>query len=207
LQLFAISATGEARNTNQPPILIRGDVMAEWFKFYSATIHDRRFKHMARETGQSKMEILGTWVITLALANDSPEPGRLLIRPDIPLHILDVAEYCGASFESIRDIFMQFKNFGLVDLIDGAWEIIGWSIYRAPPQGGNHGRIAILERDGYICQYCGSPAEHVDHVIPRCQGGTNEPDNLVASCASCNLSKGGRTPEQAGMKLLGVPDA
>ena len=62
-------------------------------------------------------------------------------------------------------------------------------------------RDLILERDNGICQYCGEPANHVDHVIPRCQDGTDDPGNLVAACAPCNLSKGGRTPEQAGMEL------
>ena len=63
-------------------------------------------------------------------------------------------------------------------------------------------RASVMERDRSTCQYCGKPAEHVDHIIPKCQGGTDEPDNLVAACAPCNLSKGGRTPEQAGMELL-----
>ena len=62
-------------------------------------------------------------------------------------------------------------------------------------------RQQAMNRDGGICQYCGAPAEHVDHVIPRCQGGRDEIDNLVAACAKCNLTKSGRTPEQAGMKL------
>ncbi|NBR07971.1 MAG: HNH endonuclease [Planctomycetes bacterium] len=35
-------------------------------------------------------------------------------------------------------------------------------------------------------------ATTVDHIIPRRLGGTDEPDNLVASCTRCNYSKGGR---------------
>lgn len=62
-------------------------------------------------------------------------------------------------------------------------------------------RQAILERDDWVCQYCGAPAAHVDHVIPRRQNGSNEWDNLVACCQSCNLHKHDRTPEQAGMRL------
>jgi hypothetical protein len=60
---------------------------------------------------------------------------------------------------------------------------------------------AILERDARSCRYCGSPATHVDHVLPICQGGRSTPDNLVAACAHCNHVKGGRTPLQAGMVL------
>jgi 5-methylcytosine-specific restriction endonuclease McrA len=35
---------------------------------------------------------------------------------------------------------------------------------------------------------------HLDHVIPRCEGGGSHSDNLVPSCMRCNLSKGGRLP-------------
>ncbi len=43
---------------------------------------------------------------------------------------------------------------------------------------------------------------HLDHVIPRVQGGTDEDFNLVISCPSCNLKKSGRAPSEAGMKLV-----
>jgi len=62
-------------------------------------------------------------------------------------------------------------------------------------------RRTIFERDSYTCRYCGAPAQHVDHVHPRSQGGGDELDNLVAACAPCNLSKGARTPQEAGMTL------
>jgi hypothetical protein len=62
-------------------------------------------------------------------------------------------------------------------------------------------RLQILERDSYTCQYCGDEANHVDHIVPISRGGTNDPENLVASCSSCNHRKGNRTPEEAGMEL------
>jgi hypothetical protein len=64
------------------------------------------------------------------------------------------------------------------------------------------GPKGVLRRDHHTCAYCGSRASTVDHVIPRCQGGTTTWSNLVASCLPCNQIKGGRTPEQAGMRLL-----
>jgi 5-methylcytosine-specific restriction endonuclease McrA len=39
---------------------------------------------------------------------------------------------------------------------------------------------------------CGAPAEHVDHIIPVADGGTDRLDNLRPSCAACNLAKGAR---------------
>ena len=62
----------------------------------------------------------------------------------------------------------------------------------------------ILRRDDYTCQYCGYRASYltIDHVIPRRLGGQHEWENLVAACPSCNHRKGGRTVEQAQMRLL-----
>lgn len=55
-------------------------------------------------------------------------------------------------------------------------------------------RVAILERDGYRCVYCGRSAKEtvleVDHVLPRARGGTDTPTNLVTACWSCNNAKG-----------------
>ncbi len=67
-------------------------------------------------------------------------------------------------------------------------------------------RAQIYMRDGYRCQYCG---EHktasvltLDHILPRAQGGSSAPENLVTACEKCNGRKGNRTPEQARMPLL-----
>lgn len=57
-------------------------------------------------------------------------------------------------------------------------------------------RFTIFARDGFCCRYCGESSESVklvvDHVVPICQGGTNDPENLISSCESCNQGKGGR---------------
>ena len=65
----------------------------------------------------------------------------------------------------------------------------------------------ILRRDEYTCQYCGLHTIHltIDHVIPRRLGGRHTWENLVAACPNCNHHKGGRTIEQAQMRLLRPP--
>lgn len=66
----------------------------------------------------------------------------------------------------------------------------------------------VYARDGSRCRYCGtSQNPTVDHVVPRCQGGGDAPENLVVACRPCNLRKSGRTPEQAGMPLLPIGGA
>jgi len=61
-------------------------------------------------------------------------------------------------------------------------------------------RFNLFLRDGFACQYCGSPDELTfDHVIPRSRGGRTTWENIVTACAPCNLTKGGRMPSQARM--------
>ena len=66
-------------------------------------------------------------------------------------------------------------------------------------------RRAVFARDGHRCQYCGAAAENIDHVIPRSRGGITSWENVVCSCMTCNLKKGGRTPEESRMRLLRHP--
>jgi hypothetical protein len=44
-----------------------------------------------------------------------------------------------------------------------------------------------------------------DHVVPRSQGGKTNWENIVIACVPCNQRKGGRTPDQAGMRLAMAP--
>lgn len=70
-------------------------------------------------------------------------------------------------------------------------------------------RKNLCRRDGLRCQYCGRKPTieelTIDHVVPRAQGGSTGWTNCVLACAACNRRKGGRTPDQAGMKLLEAP--
>jgi hypothetical protein len=68
-------------------------------------------------------------------------------------------------------------------------------------------RVRIYERDGYRCVWCvrmvvegrrrGADTSvrlaSVDHVLPRCFGGSNEHRNLITSCVQCNSRRGDRS--------------
>lgn len=68
-------------------------------------------------------------------------------------------------------------------------------------------RRGVFIRDGHTCQYCGRPAENIDHVHPRSRDGAHEWENVVAACTRCNSKKGDRTPAEAGMVLNRRPFA
>lgn len=67
-------------------------------------------------------------------------------------------------------------------------------MYRSKPSGSymKKVRIELLEEDPR-CKYCKVPLElsnsSVDHVIPKCKGGTHDRDNLVLCCLTCNKLK------------------
>lgn len=67
----------------------------------------------------------------------------------------------------------------------------------------------LIIRDENTCQYCGKKlsknTRSIDHVIPKSRGGKTVWTNVVLCCKKCNMKKGGRTPEEAGMKLLKKP--
>jgi len=73
----------------------------------------------------------------------------------------------------------------------------------------NLNKSTVCKRDGHRCQYCGKKFPEselsLDHVIPKSQGGRLVWENTVAACFRCNVSKGGRTPRQAGVKLVREP--
>ncbi len=80
---------------------------------------------------------------------------------------------------------------------------------RVPRQRVRLNRRNIFARDANRCQYCGKrfPTSELslDHVIPTCRGGETRWENLVCSCVKCNVRKGGRTPGEAGLKLVCKP--
>lgn len=58
-------------------------------------------------------------------------------------------------------------------------------------------KVLVRERARDRCEYCylhqdDSPLAvlHIEHVIPKKHGGTDDTDNLALACIDCNLHKG-----------------
>ena len=52
----------------------------------------------------------------------------------------------------------------------------------------------VLTRDDHLCQACLSrdrvtPANQVDHIVPRAKGGTDDLSNLQSICEPCHKLK------------------
>ena len=68
-------------------------------------------------------------------------------------------------------------------------------------------RHAVFMKTYYHCAYCGKILSDVDdltidHKNPKAKGGTDELDNLVGCCKSCNQMKADKTVAEFRKKLI-----
>ncbi|MBM4338594.1 MAG: HNH endonuclease [Deltaproteobacteria bacterium] len=137
------------------------------------------------------------------LLNSTFEPLRVVTwKKAIIMVMLDKVEVIEEYERTVRGIYVSIRLPAVIRLnrfIRRQTPIIKFS------------RQNLYVRDKGVCQYCGTPFEHreltYDHVIPRSKGGQTEWTNVVTCCTACNLKKGGRTPEEAGMPLIRKPKA
>lgn len=138
---------------------------------------------------ESRLLFLGLW----ALANDM---GWL---PDDPIQIHRHLPILGDV--RVDDLLNDLVSHGQIERSAGI-QVVGWTHWqghiRRYISSWGRLRLQVFERDGYVCRYCGvyTGHPHCDHVLPKSRGGSDEPDNLVTACRSCNLSKHARTPEE-----------
>ncbi len=141
---------------------------------------------------------------------------------------MDVALLLNSTFMPLRIvswkkamILMALKKVEVIEVYDKEIHTVSLSI-RLPsvirllrfvrPKGPEirFTRYNIFLRDRGRCQYCGREFNMrdvtYDHVIPRAKGGSSSWENIVTCCRSCNLRKGGRTPQEAGMSLIRPPN-
>lgn len=118
-------------------------------------------------------------------------------------------EYRTFDFQSWSELSQQVhagERIGTVRarlLVPRVILLVGYELL--PKSRVRFSRLNIYARDRNTCQYCGKRlprAElNLDHVVPRSRGGLTTWENVVCSCVPCNLRKGGRTPEEAGLRL------
>ncbi len=137
------------------------------------------------------------------LLNASYEPLRIISwEKAITLFFLGKVEVIETYDKNIRSVSLVMRAPSVVRLVN--YVRLG---SRKPPLS----KINLLARDNFTCQYCKKTLSRtdstVDHVVPRTKGGKTSWENIVLACPPCNRKKGGRTPDEANMKLLKQPEA
>lgn len=77
---------------------------------------------------------------------------------------------------------------------------IGGIEYQQGELFGYEVREYLLEKWGRKCAYCGKtcvPLE-IEHIVPKCRGGTDRVSNLTLACHECNREKGTLTAAEFG---------
>jgi len=142
----------------------------------------------------------------------------LLFRQLAEVVSLEEGTYCGYDFQSWCQASQVKRDFepdghdwiSTVNFHIAVPRVIRLLFYdRLPSSNVKFNRRNIFARDKNRCQYCGRryPTSELslDHVTPRTMGGKSVWQNMVCSCVQCNVRKGGRTPQQAGMTLITRP--
>ena len=152
----------------------------------------------------------------------------VLNRSYLPVHVTSVKRAFALLYQGVaRAVDDQYRTFDFASWRDLAVEVnhervgvVGGFVRvprvllltayeRMPKRHIRFSRFNIYARDNNTCQYCGRRLPrtelNLDHVIPRSRGGTSTWENVVCSCHSCNRRKGGQTPEEASMLLIGKP--
>lgn len=151
----------------------------------------------------------------------------VLNRSYLPVHVTTVRRAFSLLYRGVaRAVDENYRTFDFADwttvstldsevvgLVSGLVRvprvILLVSFDRVPRREVRFSRHNIFMRDGSACQYCGARKArselNLDHVVPRSRGGMTTWENIVCACLDCNRRKGGRTPEEAGIRLRRRP--
>jgi 5-methylcytosine-specific restriction endonuclease McrA len=136
---------------------------------------------------------------SVLVLNQSYEPLNLCrVRRAVVLVFCGKAEVLENSRGELHSVSLVFPIPSVIRLV---------YMVKRPRRQRKLTKLEVFNRDQYTCQYCGRQAKELtlDHVIPRRRDGEHAWENVVSACKICNRHKGGRTPAEAGMKLLCQP--
>jgi len=118
----------------------------------------------------------------------------------VKLVVLEKAEIVEVSDREVRAVSRRVPVPSVVRLT---------SFVRFRAREAKFSAATSTRADDFRCQYCGhrlSVSELTcDHVVPRSRGGRTDWSNIVTCCVTCNRRKGGRTPSEAGLRLIARP--
>jgi len=113
------------------------------------------------------------------------------------------------SILPITNIILETATFDPHALKNPAVLYNKWLYQKGINYGFANTKAYVLNRDNYTCQYCKGKSKdsklEVHHIIFRCYGGSDKPENLITLCKTChdklhagkiNLKRNGKVKEQ-----------
>lgn len=118
--------------------------------------------------------------------NNRGKKGKIApsIQHKIDSHITIIRKVC--NILPITNIIVETAEFDTHKLKNP--NIKGREYQNGEAKGFYNVKSAVLNRDGYKCQICGSKDTQLEvhHIIYRSNGGSNRMDNLVTLCHDCH---------------------
>jgi 5-methylcytosine-specific restriction endonuclease McrA len=150
----------------------------------------------------------------------------VLNRSYLPVHITSVRRALSLLYQDVAHAVdreyrtFDFASWSALSPVDEVIRLVHSAIRvprvivlqtydRLPRRHVRFSRHNVFLRDQNCCQYCARQLPrselNLDHVVPRSRNGASVWENVVCSCHRCNRTKGGRTPAEAGMRLMREP--
>lgn len=109
--------------------------------------------------------------------------------------------------ENIRDRYCKDDSFRLYILLraknrDGLKRAIKYYLEgktdKLPSKSPSRLLLKLYKIQNHVCPYCSSDMRdniHIDHIVPLSKNGSNDVENLILCCSTCNLSKSAKNLE------------
>lgn len=98
-------------------------------------------------------------------------------------HVKVINDVC--SILPVSQIIIETASFDIQKIKNE--DIEGKQYQEGEQKGYENVKLYVKSRDNYTCQICGSHGKlEVHHIIPRVEGGSDRPANLITLCEKCH---------------------
>ena len=84
----------------------------------------------------------------------------------------------------VTDWTIEANKFAFMKMDNG--KCYGVDFQSGRMKGYKNSHEYVYERQNGVCPLCGAPIEHYHHIIPRSQGGSDLPENILGVCMKCH---------------------